>query len=89
VVRLAVHKRTGLRYAVKTILKSRLARRVDLEDVRPLLLGCDRAVTGTVVVPAQRDIDSTARRRWPSSTALSHPTPRFLSCLMFLPHPSA
>jgi calcium-dependent protein kinase len=34
VVRLAVHKRTGLRYAVKTVGKAQLRRRVDVEDLR-------------------------------------------------------
>ncbi|KAI3432381.1 hypothetical protein D9Q98_003937 [Chlorella vulgaris] len=34
VVRLAVHVRTGLRYAVKTIDKAQLRRRVDVEDLR-------------------------------------------------------
>lgn len=34
VVRLAVHARTGLRYAVKTVYKSQLRRRADLEDLR-------------------------------------------------------
>lgn len=33
-VRLAVHVRTGLRYAVKTIDKAQLRRRVDVEDLR-------------------------------------------------------
>jgi hypothetical protein len=33
VVRLAVHVRTGLRYAVKTVLKAQLRRRVDVEDL--------------------------------------------------------
>ena len=34
VVRLAVHVRTGLRYAVKTVLKAQLRRRVDVEDLK-------------------------------------------------------
>lgn len=34
VVRLAVHIRTGLRYAVKSVYKRQLRRRVDVEDLR-------------------------------------------------------
>lgn len=34
VVRMAVHRRTGLKYAVKTVWKSQLRRRADVEDLR-------------------------------------------------------